>query len=395
MADTSSITVQQAFQTPFIKGVVTQFPTPDAALQRFYGAMTNRTYTPVRTFGWDQFNKTRTLGTMSAPMTDANVIRRQKIGTKIGAVLRYSEKLQIFDEEVANLRPPGAPIGTLDARGEQWVVRQIDFMTQRHRNLMEFALSRTLLGGFGLGQLGQQYFITALNASGNAFDIDMGIPASHKSQLALGDAGEDLLDKPWDDPSADISGFFWNLKVAAIREHGWDPKHCWISGKVAGYLMNNIGLQSIAGSANRVWNTVTGEPAQVDPANRNLGGYSIKWNAIPWIDFHVNDMVVSPGSTTDPQGVDGTTVAATTRILPHNQAIITPDPSSDWFTVYESGEPVQEQVNSQPVWAKGFHAFNRRMLNALAPSREAYVLDNFLPVLVIPNAVYCPTILGF
>ena len=261
---------------------------------------------------------------------------------------------------------------------------------------MEYALSRCFLGGFGLAQLGQQYYITALNASGNAFDIDMGIPASHKNQLALGSSGENLIDRPWDDPAADIVMVFMKLREAAIREHGWEPNHCWISSTLAGYLMQNIGLQSIAGSANRVWNTATGEQAQaVTPADRNLGGMSVRFNAIPWITFHVNDSVVSVGSSSDPQGTDGTTVAATTRIVPSNQAIITPNPSSSWFTVYESGEPVQEQVNAQPVWAKGFHAFNRRMLNALAPSREAYVLDNFLPVLVIPQAVYCPTVTGF
>lgn len=392
MADTSSITIQQAFQTPFIKGVVSQFPTPDNAFQRFYGAMTNRTLTPVRVFGWDQFNKTRTVATMTAPMTDANVIRRQKIGTKTGALLRMAEKLQIFDEEIANLRPPGAPIGTLDARGEQWAVRQIDFMTQRHRNLMEYALVKTFLGGFGLAQTGQQYRITELNASGNAFDIDQGIPASHKAQLALGDSGENLIEKSWDDPSCDIVTFFFALKAAAIRETGFDPKHVWISSKVAGYLMQNIGLQSIAGSANRVWNTVTGETAQVDPASRNLGGYSIKFNAIPWIDFHVNDVVMSVGTSVDPQGTDGTNVSDVTRLLPIERAIITPDPSPEWFTVYEGVEPVREQVNSSPTFARGFHSWSRSLYNPLAPGREAYMLDNFLPVMLIPNAIYCPTI---
>lgn len=392
MADTSTITIQQAFQTPFIKGVVTQFPTPDNAFQRFYGAMTNRTFTPVRVFGWDQFNKTRTVATMRAPMTDANVIRRQKIGTKVGALLSMGEKLQVFDEEIMNLRPPGAPIGTLDARGEQWVVRQIDFMTQRHRNLMEYAMVKTFLGGFGLAQTGQQYRITELNASGNAYDIDQGIPASHKNQLALGDAGENLIDKSWEDPSADLVTFFFKLKAAAIRETGFDPKHVWIPAKVAGYLMQNIGLQSIAGSANRVWNTVTGEAAQVDPASRNLGGYSIKFNAIPWLDFHVNDVVVSLGTSSDPQGTDGTNVSDVTRLLPADRAIITPDPSPEWFTVYEGQEPVQEQVNSSPTIARGFHSWSRRLHSPLSPGREAYMIDNFLPVMLIPNAIYCPTV---
>ena len=160
MPDTSSITIQQAFQTPFVKGVISQFPTPDFALQRAYGAMENRTFTPVRTFAWDQFNKTRTLATIKAPMTDATPIRKQKVGTAYGTLLRMAEKLQIYDEEIANLRPPGQPIGTLDQRGEQWAVRQINFMTQRHSNLMEYLLSKTLQGGFGLAGAAEQLYVT-------------------------------------------------------------------------------------------------------------------------------------------------------------------------------------------------------------------------------------------
>ena len=392
MPDTSSITIQQAFQTPFVKGVISQFPTPDFALQRAYGAMENRTFTPVRTFAWDQFNKTRTLATIKAPMTDATPIRKQKVGTAYGTLLRMAEKLQIYDEEIANLRPPGQPIGTLDQRGEQWAVRQINFMTQRHSNLMEYLLSKTLQGGFGLAGAAEQLYVTDLNASGNLFDVTMNIPASNKNQLALADDGSNIIDIPWSDASADIVTQLFSLRRAAIRLTGYEPSMCWCSSQVIGWLMNNISLQSIAGSANRVWNTVTGQPAQVDPSGRNLGGLSVRFNAIPWITFRVNDAVVSIGSSSNPQGADGTAVSEVTRVVPLNTVIFTPEPDNEWMTVYEGHEPVQEQVNSSPVFIRGFHSWSRRMLWAMPPCREAYMIDNFMPAIRIPNAVFNATV---
>ena len=393
MADTSSITIHQAFQTPFVQGVISQFPTPDYALQRSYGAMTNRTFTPTRQFGWDQFNKTRTVATIKAPMTDASVIHRQKIGTAYGALLRVAEKLHIYDEEIMNLRPPGAPIGTLDSRGEQWVVRQVDFMTRRHSNLMEYLLAKTLQGGFGLARSGEMYYVTALSASGNEYDIDMNIPASHKSQLAVGTGGANVISQSWADASADIVTQMLQLRQAAIRETGYDQTEVWCSSTTIGNLMNNVSLQSIAGSANRTWNTFTKAPAVgVDPANRTLGGMTVSFNAIPWLTFNVNDVVMSVGSSTDPQGSDGTTTTLAPRIIPENTVIFTPKPDNDWLTIYEGQEPIQEQVGGQSTVVKGFHTWSRRLPVAAPPSREAYMIDNFLPAIRVPNAVYVATV---
>ncbi len=220
MADTGYMTIQPAFQTPFVVDVISQLPTPDYALQRFYRSMRDRTFTAVRQFVWDQFNKTRTVATITAPMTDANVIRRQKIGTATGALLRVAEKMQFYDEEFMNLRAPGGAIGTLDSRGEQWVVRQIDFMTRRHQNLMEYTLAKTLQGGFGIARSQNTYRVTELNASGNEFDISMNYPASHLNQLAVRSDGSNVIDTPWSNAGADIVTQRFALREAAIRETG-------------------------------------------------------------------------------------------------------------------------------------------------------------------------------
>lgn len=392
MADTSYFTLPQLFQVPYVTDVISQYPTPDTAFQRFYRSMTNRTFTPVRTFVWDQFNKTRTIATLTAPMTDANVIHRQKIGHCTGALLRMAEKMRFLDEEFKNFRPLGGQIGQLNADGAEWATRQIKFMHQRHSNLMEYALAKTLTGGFGLARSQTAYRVTELNAAGNEYDIDMHIPSSHKGQLALDTGNANIIDTSWASPAADIISQMFKLRQVAIRETGYEPKNCWISSKIAGYLFSNIGLQSVAGLSNRVWNTVTDQPAQVDPSNRNLGGLRITFNAIPWITFYVNDVVVNVGSATDPQGADSTAAADCTRLLPEDYAIFTPDADNEWLTFFGGEEPVQEQIGGQSTQARNFHTFTRRLTTPLAPGYEAYMVDNFLPAIRIPNAVYFPKV---
>lgn len=395
MSDIAAATIQQMFQTPFIKGLISQLTTPDMAFQRFYRVMENRQYTPVRNFGWDQFDKTRTIMSLSTPMTDAAVVRRQKIGTVNGTLARLAEKFMVYDEEIKHLRPPGAPIGTLNASGEEWVARQIKHHTQRHRNLMELLTVKTLKGGFGMKRVADRYIITDLNASGNEFDIDNHIPSSHKNQLALRDDGSNIIDSPWDNPTTNIVEQMFALRRAAVRINGYEPKHTWISSTMAGNLMNNISLQHVGGMVNRVFNTLTEQPAQVEPGNRNLGGMTIVFNAIPFMQFHVNDTVLSLPSTTDPQGTDSQEAADVTSLVANDEAIITPDFDAEWFTCWEGEEPIQEQGFSSPSIARGFHTFSRRLMNPLGPGREVYYLDNFLPVLPIPRAVFNPTISGF
>ena len=385
MADTSTITIQQAFQTPYVQGVISRISTPDTAFQRFYGAMENRTFTPSRVFGWDIFDMTRTIATAKAPMTEATVIRKKQIGTQYGALLRIHEKKMIFDEEIANLRPPGSPIGTLDQRGEQWAVRQIKDMSLRHRNMLEWAMSKTLQGGFGLKVAGEFMYFTELGTSGNAFDIDMNIPSSHKTN-AGGIIGN------WDDPSADVIDQIMQLEAQAIKETGYPITCCWISRKTLGYLMKNVSLSLIAGSANRVWSSWPAESAKVEPANRSLGAYGpVVFSAFPHLKFFTNDVVMNLGSSSDPQGTDTSDGTNTSRLLPENMALFTPDPDGSWMTIYEGHEPVRETVVSQSEFARGFKTWVRPFVGS-PPGREFYMLDNFLPVLPIPRAVWPTTV---
>jgi len=391
MADTSSVTIQQLWQTPYVKGVYSELPTPDMAMSRYYGVMENREFTPTRVFGWDQFNMTRTVATMKAPMTGPSTIRRQKVATKTGALLRVAEKLYIGDEEIAHLRPLGAPIGTLDTRGEAWFTRQVQFMTQRHRNLMEIIVSLAIQGGFGLARSGEMYYLTELNASGNEFDIDM-FEDSTTRTAHTGDLGG-IIDTPWSDPGADILMQLQTLRQRMIAEYGAEEVIGWIDGRTLGCMMNNVSLAQIAGSANRVWESWDSNlrPSDVKPGDRNLGGQRVRFHAIPQFTFIVNDAVVSLGTSSDPQGADSFTYSELKRVIPAGHCLFTPPPGGDWFTVYEGEEPVRTNWQADATMMRGFGAWNFP-LPQFPPGREANLIDNFLPVIRFPRAIWNATV---
>lgn len=394
MADTSSVSIQQLWQTPYIKGVYSELATPDMSLSKYYRVMDNRELAPARVFGWDQFNLTRTVSQMKVPQTAPTTIHRQKIASKTGALLRVAEKLHIYDEEIMNLRPPGAPIGTLNQRGEEWFTRQVDYLTQRHRNLMEIVVSKAIQGGFGMAKVGDAYILTELNASGNAYDIDM-FQVDNDSTCRARHTGDlnGIIDTPWSDPGADIVKQLMLLRIAQIREYGRASDIAWTDSLTINYMMQNVSLSQIAGSANRVWEAWDANKGAVDvkPGDRNLGGMAIRFHAIPQYTFLVNDSVVSLGSSTDPQGSDSFLATGVNRVVPAGHVLFTPPPG-DWFACYEGQEPVRTNWQAEAVTiANGFFAWNFP-LPQHPPGREANIIDNFLPVIRMPRAIWNATV---
>lgn len=380
------ITIHQLWQTPFIRNLYSLLPTPDMVMQRYYGAIDsgNREFTPVRNFGWDIFNVTRTVATMKTPMTAPSTIRRTPIGTRSGVLLRVAEKQYFYDEEFMHLRPPGSPIGTLDQKGQRWVTQQIKNMTQRHRNLMEISFSRMLQGGFGIKVAGEMYYLTELNAVGNIANIDMGVPSTHMDDL------DGIITEYWDDPGADILGQLTKLRQRAIAESGYDLSVAWTDSITIAKMMQNASLAEIRGSATPAFKTWEwSKPAQnVEPSDRTLGSMqAVVFSALPWMTWFVNDAYVSLGTSSDPQGTDSFNIADLTRVVPAGRVLFTPPANGDWYTVYEGEEPVRMNWGSSVTTVRGFGTWEFPHPGS-PPSREANMIDNFLPVLRFPRAVW-------
>jgi hypothetical protein len=282
----------------------------------------------------------------------------------------------------------------MDQRGEAWFTRQVKNMTQRHRNLIEYATSKAIQGGFGIARSGEMYYITELNAPGNEFDIDMfqvendsGCRARH-----TGDLGG-IIDTDWSDPGADIVGQLMKLRQRQLVEYGEVCPIAITDSRTLAYMMNNVSLSQIAGSANRVWQSWDGNvsPVGVEPSSRNIGSQAIVFSAIPDYRWIAYDNVVSLGTSSDPQGSDSFTVDGVNRIIPAGHVIFTPEPSEEWFTVYEGEEPVRQNWQSDATMMRGFGAWNFP-LPQHPPGREANMIDNFLPVIRLPRAIWNATV---
>ena len=175
-----------------------------------------------------------------------------------------------------------------------------------------------------------------------------------------------------------------------LIEYGTLSNVAWTDSRTIRYMMENIGLQTVNGVVNRVWQSwdANTPPRDVKPSDRNLGGQRIVFGAMPHWTFLVNDAVVSLGTSEDPQGTDvfHESDGNLTRVIPAGHVIFTPPPG-EWFKVYEGEECVRPTWNSDVVVAKGFYAWNFP-LPPHPPGREANMLDNFLPVIVMPRAIW-------
>ena len=64
----------------------------------------------------------------------------------------------------------------MDVNGQNYINRQLEYMTQRFRNSREFMISRMLRGGFGVKQTGESWIPVEKGAG--TFDIDYSLPSN-------------------------------------------------------------------------------------------------------------------------------------------------------------------------------------------------------------------------
>lgn len=378
---------EQLFQTPTITGLVNQIDTPGSLFQRFYGLSGTGKRVQGRHTGWDLFNGTRSVASIRAPRTGPNLRSRKPYGSRSAQLLRTHEKLMIFDEDLMRFRPAGAPIGSIDAGGQAYVRQQLGYFSQVFRNTREWAVSRMFRGGFGVKVYGDEMRLCESGDSDAMFTIDYGMPAGHFDQLDVTGSG-DIIDTSWDNPAADIVSQFMVLDVEAERVSGYPTRHIWINGNTARYLFENTQLASIRGTSVRIFETLSRR--EIDPASRLPDtGYDIVFGAMPLHRFHVyNGGLAAPGTAEDFDSQISTSNFE--RLIPDNVAIITPDPG-DWCEMHSGSEYIRENVTRPMREVYGMNSWSTPVID---PSgQEVKMVDNFLPIMTIPRAVFYATVI--
>ena len=247
------ITIQQLMQTPVITRVVSRIKTPMTLFQSFFKMLPGQAATQNvsgRYLGWDIFDKTRLIAEGRAPGTGPSTVQRKAVGHVSAVAFRSFEKINILHEEIFRTRPLGQQFGTVDVNGQNYVNRQLEYMTQRFRNSREFIISRMLRGGFGVKQVGETW--VPVEKGAGTFDIDYGVPSEHLNQLDLG-TGSNVIDAGWQTASTNVVKQILNVNRAYERLHGRPLRHIWINSSTFEMLLNNTSLQNVAGTAYRIF----------------------------------------------------------------------------------------------------------------------------------------------
>lgn len=384
------ITLQQLMQTPTITRVVSRIKTPLDFFQRFFRMLPGQPASQNvsgRYLGWDIFDKTRLIAEGRAPGTGPSTVQRKAVGHVSTVAYRAHEKITLLHEEIFRTRPLGSQFGTVDLQGQNYINQQIGYLTQRFRNSREFMISRMFRGGFGVKVVGERYIPVESDDADAIFTVDFQIPAAHKTQLALGSGGANLIDAPWDDPGAAIVEQFLAVNQAMERLHGRALKHVFINSTTLGYLLNNTQLQAVGGSVYRIFDRFTHNQLDTDVTGPNTG-FDVVFRALPLITFHVYD-----GGLNVDQLVDSDAIGNFSLFIPDGKAIMLPEPGNDWVGWINASEYVKENIMDGGRQVFGFHSWTTNVIDPAGV--ELKMLDNGLPALYIPKAVMYATVTGF
>jgi hypothetical protein len=385
-----SVTIQNLLKHPYVVKVISRQAAPGNPLQSFYGmgmgANASMTLPAgMRAFTYDIFDSTRQIGSIRAPEAGPKRIRRQRVGVGGGHLLRSYEAMNFSYEQIANMRPLGSSIGTLDRTGQAYVTRQIAYASERMKNLREWVLTRMFRGSFTITLSGDDQYVSD---SGGQITVDFNHPSANRGSLACGDSDADIIDTLWSNTSADIVSQLLNLNKAAERRTGLPIEHVWINSTTLGYLINNTSLQAAGGAAFRVWETAEWKEMETVDGKSRRRGLDVRFRAIPWVSFHVFDGVLAPGTA----NVDTILPSSSEvdMVIPNGRAIMTPAPSASWLGFAQGTEIIQKNYNTAPENVVGFTSWQMPTLNPFG--RDLFLLDNFFPIPYIPAAWYYATV---
>ena len=373
------ITLQQLMQTPVITRVVSRIKTQMTLFQSFFKMLPGQAGTQNvsgRYLGWDIFDKTRLIAEGRAPGTGPSTVQRKAVGHVSAVSYRAHEKITLLHEEIFRTRPLGQQFGVVDVNGQNYINRQLEYMTQRFRNSREFMISRMLRGGFGVKQTGETW--VPVEKGAGTFDIDYNLPAAHLGQLDLG-TGSNVIDAGWQTASTNVIKQVLNVNKAFERLHGRPLRHIWINSSTFEMLLNNTSLQNTAGTAYRIFDSLSARQMKSEEGIPD-SGFEVVFRGLPLQTFHVYDGVLNVN-----QNTDSDTVANTSLFIPDNNAIFLPEPSNDWVGWINASEYVKENVMDAGRQVFGFHSWST---NTIDPAGiELKMLDNGLPVLYVPKCV--------
>jgi len=372
----ANVALHQLLGSTTVTRAISRLKTPMSRFQNFLGTQPGGSAESDQggtLFGYDVFNRSRTIATGRPPGTGPASRAPQVLGHVTASAYRAHEKVTLLESRIFRTRPIGGQFGDVDRRGQQYVTRQQDYLAQLFRNNREFMNSRLLRGSFQVLISGDNWIPVD---TGGTFTVDYQVPAGNKTQLDMLGAG-DIINTSWaDTANADIVNDCLQINAAMEQLHGRPLRHIWVDSTNIANVMNNTALQGLSGTANRVFTTF--EPTGLSsPDGIEDTGFTVRFEGLPWITFHVYDGGLD---------VNGTF----TKFLTTTTAMFLPDPSPDWLEWYNGSEIVAENVLSPGDERFGLQAWTTRVIDPAG--FELKSLDIGLNALYIPDVVVYGTV---
>lgn len=252
---------------------------------------------------------------------------------------------------------------TLQKLGRTEVMKQLQDFGTRHMMTKRVFLAKALADGVVYTNFEGQILESSTGAEQT---IDLGVPASHKSQLNI---GGNVISAAWDVAGTDILGQLDNLTYAAEVENVDPPKHIWLNSQNKKWFRLNTELKAYYSG--------------VRPLNELLNEDTVEINGYVFHFFG--------GTYTDASG-------STQPFIPLTKAIITPD-LGPWFMNAIGLEYVPTSIDiagstdealANVVEQYGPFAYSKFEHNP--PRLSVYMGDNFMYAFRNPKSIWIPTI---
>jgi hypothetical protein len=307
--------------------------------------------------------------------TNARGASARTLDTK-GASKAYFSPIHMYNEvtlpmaAVENLRQADNP--AKQEKGAEEIRRQFDLFGRRHRITKAAALAKLLGDGVAYFDVNGQLLE---NSTGAATTVDLGVAASHKTQLNHSSLGSNIVNTTWSNAGANILQDLEQIREAAEYDQAPMPKHVWLHTVAKAWIRANTDLKTYA-----ILNSPQAEQF---------------FNGLPADTLQVGDWTF--------HFYNGTYEDSAGNIVPFvskTKAIITPDVNDGtWFRsiagseVIATGEGISNSIDqalAQTTTVYGDFSYLAVKHNPLKVS--LFMGSNFLYAFADPNAVWMPTV---
>ena len=338
--------------------------------------------TDQRTFGYDTYAMTRTLAPVTAPDAPPVPMGLKPTGQNTATLVRLHGFIQILENSLMGMRPPGGRLGEVDDRGKAYVGMQLTHLIESFKNSREFMISRMLRGGFSLKvDEDNGYRLYEKEDPNGTIQVNYNLPAENTADLGgIIGAGEG-----WDNAGAPIFKHFMDLSKRMARTTGMMPRHCILNSTTATPLFTNTTLRSIQGANYTIYNSFTQKP--ISPEDRNSSAvYTVVFGGLPQIKFHIlNEGLVL--NEVVPNLANQTSTTNFKLFVPDGKAIIIPQPTRAWMGTAVGREYIRENPSSSQL--REIVGFGTWRTHEIDPARyDVKALDNVVPLLFMPGVVH-------